>query len=252
MYELLFSQNTNIHLFISRVDPRAKLLILLLFIVSVLILSVSDPVKYLILVVLLLMVILTSGLNTRPIVKGLIKIYPFILFVSFFQLLSGSESEQAYSGISFFSQNKEIWRIILVFQIETMMILASGIIFITSTPFVLLLKSLDRMRLPAWIVSVIFFSYRFVYILSHELYRLQIAYQSRYIYLPWRHRIPYQLKLMSSYLVRVFERNDQLYNALRSRGFSGTLFFEMPLSWKKTDSLIAVFASFLFIILNMI
>ena len=140
----------------------------------------------------------------------------------------------------FFDISEDSWLRISGFQIKTVLIVAAGLFFISSTPMNLFLSSIKKLKTPGWIVSVTFFIYHFVFILSFELRRLQIAYQSRYIKLPILKRLSIQAKLLAVFLTRIFEKNDRLYNALISRGFNGIIPIEIPISWKSSDTILVL------------
>ena len=85
-----------------------------------------------------------------------------------------------------------------------------------------------------------FFVYHFVFILSHELTRLQIAYKSRYIRLPVMKQLTIRARLLAKFLTRIFERNDRLYHALISRGFNGVIPLHVQISWKNSDTMLVI------------
>jgi cobalt/nickel transport system permease protein len=218
MFDLIFSEHTTDRLFIGKVDPRAKIILLLSFISVVLIVPSYDLMPLLILGLTLVLLISISGLPGIKIVKSIIKIYPMILVMSIFQVLTIKSGDYLYSGVGFFDISEESW-------------------------------IMKKLRAPGWLVAVAFFIYHFVFILSHELRRLQIAYQSRYIKLSIVKRLSVQAKLLAVFLTRLFERNDRLYNALISRGFNGIIPLEIPISWKYSDTIL-VFSGIVFIILT--
>jgi cobalt/nickel transport system permease protein len=249
MFDLIFSEHTTDRLFIGKVDPRAKIILLLSFISVVLIVPSYDLMPLLILGLTLVLLISISGLPGIKIVKSIIKIYPMILVMSIFQVLTIKSGDYLYSGVGFFDISEESWIRISGFQLKTILIVAAGLFLISSTPMNLFLSSMKKLRAPGWLVAVAFFIYHFVFILSHELRRLQIAYQSRYIKLSIVKRLSVQAKLLAVFLTRLFERNDRLYNALISRGFNGIIPLEIPISWKYSDTIL-VFSGIVFIILT--
>ena len=240
MFELLFSERTTDRLFIGKIDPRAKIILLLSFISAVLIVPSYHLVPLLILGLILAILIIISGLPGIKIVKSIVKIYPMILMMSIFQVLTITSGEYLYSGVGFFDITEDSWLRISGFQIKTVLIVAAGLFFISSTTMNLFLSSIKKLKAPGWIVSVTFFIYHFVFILSFELRRLQIAYQSRYIKLPILKRLSIQAKLLAVFLTRIFEKNDRLYNALISRGFNGIIPIEIPISWKSSDTILVL------------
>jgi len=246
MFDLIYSEHTTDKTFIGKVDPRAKIILFVSFIIMILLIPISEFIPLLILGICLLLSILISRFPAIKILRAVIKIYPMILIISIFQIFTLKSGEYLHSGIGFIHMTEDSWIHIFGFQMKTILIIASGLFLISSTPMKLFLKSFKKLGMPEWIITVTFFVYHFVYILSHELTRLNLAYQSRYVRLPVLKKVSMQSKLMTMFFLRIFERNDRLYNALMSRGFNGSISFETKLTWKSSDTIL-VFAGLIFL-----
>jgi len=240
MFDLIFSANTSDRSFIGRIDPRAKLILFISYILMVLLVKVEAIVPLLVLSLALLFSILLTRFPGLKIAHALVKIYPMILIISIFQILTMRPGVFLHTGIGIVQLSPDFWLQLLGFQLKTILVIASGLFLISSTPMKLFLKSFERLGMPDWIITITFFIYHFVFILSHELSRLHMAYNSRYIKLPIFKRIIMQSKLMAMFFFRIFERNDRLYNALISRGFNGSISFETHISWKNSDSILVL------------
>jgi energy-coupling factor transporter transmembrane protein EcfT len=176
-----------------------------------------------------------------------------IFMISLFQLLTLKPGSFLYSGIGIFQVTQDTWIQIFGFQIKTILIISSGLFLISSTPLKLFLKSFKKFGMPDWIVTVTFFVYHFVFILSHELSRLNLAYQSRHIRLSVLNKISMQSKLMAMFFFRIFERNERLYHSLMSRGFKGSISFEATLTWRPSDTIVVISGfTYLFFMLIMV
>jgi len=249
MFDLIFSDRSTDKLFIGRVDPRAKILLFICFINVVLIIPTVDLIALVVLGLALVLLIFFADIPISKIVKAILKIYPMIVIMSFFQIISINTGDYQYSGIGLLDISVDSWVYITGFQIKTLLILKASLLLITTTPIKLFLTGIAKLKAPGWIVAVTFFIYHFVFIVMHELTRLQIAFQSRYIKLPIIKRLFVQARLLAVFLTRIFERNDLLYNALISRGFNGVLPLHLHLSWKKSDTMLVLSGiSFLFLI----
>ena len=253
MFDLIYTKYKTETTLIGKVDPRAKLLLFMGYVAVLLFLRIDAIIPMLILGGSLALIILVTGFPGIKIIRALIKIYPMILIISLFQLLSLKSSEYLHSGIGIFQMTGDSWLHLIGFQVKTILIAASGLFLISSTPMRLFLKSFKKLGMPDWIITVTFFIYHFVFILSHELTRLNLAYHSRYIKLSIFKKLSMQSKLMAMFFFRIFERNDRLYNALVSRGFNGSISFETTLAWKASDTVFVVSGfTFLFIILTIV
>lgn len=241
MFDLLFAETNSSPKLTYHIDPRVKLAILICFIVVLLSTSIYYPLRLIILALVPLPLLLFSDMPLSKFARLLAKIYPMILLISMFQLIVPVSQSQIYSGFGLDISNSNLLSV-LEFQLHTLLTFTATILFVITTPFIRFLKSLEKLKLPAWIISTVFFIYRFVYILSHELNRMYIAYNSRYIKLSVIDRFRVQAKLFIVFITRIFERNDQLYHALISRGFNGSLSFNVPLRWRISDTLILISA----------
>jgi cobalt/nickel transport system permease protein len=240
MYDLIFLERTINQLFVGRIDPRAKLILFISFILVVLILPSYNLISLVALGLILALLIFISGLPGSKIVKAILKIYPMILIMSFLQILTIHTGNYLYSGIGILAISEDFWIHIAGFQIKTIVILGASLFLVSSTPMKLFLTSLEKLRAPGWVVAITFFIYHFVFILIQEITRLQIAYQSRYVKLPVMKRVKVRTRILAVFLTRIFERNDRLYNALISRGFNGDIPLHIHLSWKYSDTIVVL------------
>ena len=99
-----------------------------------------------------------------------------------------------------------------------------------TTPFADLVDALRALRLPAVIVSIISFMYRYLAVLTDEAARMSRARQSRSAQAPagrsggsfsWRARVTGSM--VGSLFIRSYERSERIYAAMLARGFSGTV-----------------------------
>lgn len=240
MFDLIFAGRNIDQLFIGKIDPRAKIILFICFIFAVLILPASNLISLVVLGLTLVVLIFIAGLPVPKIAKAILKVYPMILMISVFQLISLRTGNNLSPGTGLFDIHKETWIQIASFQFKTLLILTASLLFISSTPIKLLLGGIKRLKAPGWIVAMTFFVYHFVFILSHELTRLQIAYKSRYIRLPVIKQLTIRARLLAKFLTRIFERNDRLYHALISRGFNGVIPLHVQISWKNSDTMLVI------------
>ena len=238
MFDLIYTAHLSDKSFIGKIDPRAKILLFISYISVVIYIDVNTVFPLIFLGIGLLCMIVFSQFPGTKIVRALVKIYPMIFLISIFQLLSMQSGDYLHSGFGFVDLSSDSLMQLLGFQVKSILIISSGLVMISSTPMKLFLKSFEKLGMPNWILTVAFFIYHFVYILSHELSRLNLAYQSRYIKLTLVRKLVIHSKLMAMLFLRIFERNDRLYNSLMSRGFNGSISFDTSLSWKFTDSIL--------------
>jgi cobalt/nickel transport system permease protein len=248
MYDPIYSNEAIQNHFIGKIDPRAKLLLFGIFIAEVIASPRHHLPFYIFFIILLIAIVISSGIDRRFVLKMTVSVYPMIIFISFFQL-SGHFHEGAVNPSGQADVSLPVWLIVLKFQLNTILIFIAGIIFVRSTPYRQMLKSIEWLRLPSWVVSVIFFVYQFLFILSFELNRLIIALRSRYIRLNYFRRIKVLSMVSTTYLVRIFDRNERLYRALISRGFNGSIPLRDNIIWRGSDTVIVLFFGTVILIL---
>jgi cobalt/nickel transport system permease protein len=99
-----------------------------------------------------------------------------------------------------------------------------------TTPFVALVDALRALRVPAIIVSIISFMYRYLAVLVDEAARMNRARRSRSAAAPrgrsggsltWRARVTGAM--VGSLFIRSYERSERIYAAMLARGFNGTV-----------------------------
>lgn len=100
-----------------------------------------------------------------------------------------------------------------------------------TTPFADLLWALRALRVPRPLISIVGFMYRYLYVLADEALRLGRARQSRSAAGPagsragggllWRGRVAGGM--VGSLGLRALERSERIYNAMLARGFQGEL-----------------------------
>ena len=104
----------------------------------------------------------------------------------------------------------------------------------------MMLKGLEKLRVPSLITAIISFMYRFIFLLIDEVERMILAYQSRYFKLSLRKRLKFIASMIGLLFIRTYERGERIYLAMESRGFQGTIHTLNELHWKKTDTVTAV------------
>ncbi len=233
MFDLILSISKYQDKLIVKTDPRVKLILMILFI-TVMLIS-KNIYQIIVLSVLICSLVVGSRLPVIPIIKNILKIYPIIIIVSLFQLISQIGGENLYS-IEVLRIGNIDWTKLFVFQLKSVAILMAGLIFVVSTPHSLLLMSLQKMHVPDRAIAILFFIFRFIFLLSHELDRIYLAFKSRYIKLPLLKRLSVYSNLISIYFMRIFDRNEHLFKVLVSRGFQGKVYCAHTLDWTINDS----------------
>jgi cobalt/nickel transport system permease protein len=103
-----------------------------------------------------------------------------------------------------------------------------AILLVATTQFPDLIHALEHLRFPRSLTTIIAFLYRYLFILTDEVYRLLRARQARSAGLPGLKRggkLTWRAKVAGSMagqlFLRSYERSDRIYHAMLSRGYAG-------------------------------
>jgi cobalt/nickel transport system permease protein len=120
-----------------------------------------------------------------------------------------------------------------------------AILLTATTQFPDLMHALRHLRLPQILVAVISFMYRYLFVLADEAMRLLRARDARSARLPsrksggsvwWRARVAGNM--VGQLFLRSYERSERVYNAMVARGYRGHFLTLNPHTLKPFDWLI--------------
>lgn len=124
-----------------------------------------------------------------------------------------------------------------------------AILLVATTQFPDIMHALRHLRVPAVLVAIISFMYRYLFVLTDEAMRLLRAREARSARLPgvkgggallWRARVAGNMA--GQLFLRSYERSERIYSAMLARGYSGNLLTLNPHQMTGTDWAAAIFA----------
>jgi cobalt/nickel transport system permease protein len=188
-------------------DPRAKVVAIIFFVVVVALLRDIWPL--IISLLLVLSSLLLSNIPFRHLAKRYAIAFPFVFFASM--------SLYFYSGL--------MPSLAMFIRISTCVLLL--ILLSSSTPFFDLLKASQRLKIPKLMLTLLMFLYRYIFVLTEEYQRMKIARKAR-AFSGGRHLFDRKgMHAISStagmVLVRAYQRGVRIYDALLSRGYNGEI-----------------------------
>jgi cobalt/nickel transport system permease protein len=213
---------------IHHLDSRVKLILTLLFIISVALVPESHWAAYAALAVLALSVEVASQLGVGFVQRRAAVALPFALAAVSVIFTTpgrpvltvpvlGRELNATASGLTRFVS------IVLKSWLSVQM----AVVLTTSTPFHHLLQAMRDVGLPSVIVAVAGFTYRYIFVIGDEALRMMQARAARSGTVGtrsggsvlWRAQVTGAMA--GSLFVRSIERSERIYDAMLARGYDG-------------------------------
>lgn len=216
---------------IHQLDPRVKLVLTLLFILTTSLTPFGAWAAYILLLAIAISVELLSELGIGYVLKRTALATPFILAA--FPLIFTVQGAPL-TTIPFWSWNL----VITVPGVERFLSIAfkswisvqMAIVLAATTSFPQLLVAMRALRVPQLLVAIFGLMWRYIFVLVDEALRLLRARDARSGASPhlggktggsmaWRARVTGGMA--GNLFVRGFERGDRIYDAMRARGYDG-------------------------------
>ncbi len=225
--DTLSYRDTAIH----RLDPRAKLLATLLFIVTV----VSFP-KYEIagLLPFFLFPVLLFALADIPvrfIMKKVLLVSSFAFFIGIFNPAIDRRIVSSFFGVPVSGG----WISFLSIMMKFLLTITSALLLIATTSFPGICHALQKLGMPEVFVSQLLFLYRYLFVLTEETMRLVRARDMRSFGKKGTGMRSFA-HLIGTLFLRTVERAERIYQAMLSRGFSGRLHSVRPYRFSGADA----------------
>jgi len=211
---------------IHRLDPRTKILAVLLFIVTATILPAGAWLPYGLLLAGALLAAQASGLGVGFALKRSFVALPFALAAI---TLPFTVPGQPLAHLSSLTITVEGSLRFLSILIKSWLSVQVAILLAVTTQFHELLWGMRELRLPKPLVSIVSFMYRYLFVFADEALRLLRARAARSGQgegksgggLLWRGRVAGGM--VGNLTLRAFERSERIYEAMVARGFQGEI-----------------------------
>ena len=197
---------------LHRWDARLKVMLSILFVICIVTIPQGRFMVLSAFLAILLVCWIVARIPLTHLLKRLAVLVPFILLMS-------APLVWTYGP----SSNENALEMLAHIAMRASAAIIAISLLVSTTPFSTLLGALQWMRVPAIIVSLMAFLYRFAYILIDEFERLAAGRKSREfarsLVLAWRSRA----WMLGTFLIRSIERSERVYQAMAARGFSGQI-----------------------------
>lgn len=223
--------------FLHKLDPRVKIIVVLLFSVIV---AITD--KYISLLGALLFaigVVIIAKLKTREVISRLLVVNSFI-FLLWLMLPFTFPGEKIYTlgslGIS-----REGIKYAFLITVKSNSIILTGIALLSTSSIFNLVHALRHLYLPDKLIQLFFFTYRYIHTIYSEYVKLNNAIKIRG-FKPQTNLHTYKTYayLVGMMLVRSYDRSKRVYNAMLCRGFKGKFWTLNHFTFKKSDFVLGI------------
>lgn len=214
---------------IHRLDPRAKLLAMILYIIVVF--WANSFLTSAILFIFTAIIVLISGVKLSFFINGIKPMIGIILFTTFFQVFFTTGGEVLFHYGIIHISTEGINQAILIFMRFLFIILFSTILTLTTTPLNLadavesILKPFEKFRIPAHEIGLMLsLSLRFVPTLMDDTIRIMNAQKSRGVDFGegnFIQKIKSVIPILIPLFASSFKRADALAIAMEARGYQG-------------------------------
>ena len=211
-----FAEGTSL---LHRLDPRTKFLGACGFAVVA---AVAQDFGTLVpAVIVALILVLWARLDGRTLVRRLLLVNAFVALL--WLILPFTYPGEAAFAIGPLTASRQGLRFSLLLTLRTNSIVLATIALVGTTPVSNLVHALQHLHLPAKLVHIAFFSYRYIDVIQREYLRLRDAMRIRG-FRPHTtlHTYTSYAYLVGMLLVRSYERSERVYQAMLCRGFRGT------------------------------
>jgi len=179
-----------------------------LFILVIVLTSSTDYLKFLLYFCGIFLLLAGARISLKKLASRLLFLIPLLAFLGISVLVFGDQSASENINI--------LWNL----SAKSILIFLCMVFLVLSTRFFHLIKGFELLKIPAVVISIMTFAYRYIFLFSDEAQRMKRAKNSRTFKkqkpVP---KIKTLYHLVSQLFSRAFERTENIYAAMLSRGF---------------------------------
>jgi cobalt/nickel transport system permease protein len=236
--------------FIHGLDPRVKVVVTIVFIVSNALLPDGAWIAFVFAWLFLILLNALSQLGIAYTLKRSLIALPFALIAVTILFSIPGEPIASFKLLmwNFTITDMGFLRFVSIL-IRSWLSVQLAILLVATTRFPDLIHAFEHLRVPAILTTIIAFLYRYLFVLTDEVIRLLRARESRSAATAgnrsgggvlWRAKVAGNMA--GQLFLRSYERSDRIYNAMLSRGYTGHLYTLNPHEMKSRDYFVTAFA----------
>lgn len=214
-HALFVHEHSKVH----HLAPEAKLAAAFVFVVAVAITPREAVWAFAIYWVALGAVIRLAKLRFGFVAARLTVIIPFVLFAVFLPFIASGEKSDVF-GIPMSPEGLwAAWNVLAKASIGA----SVSITLAATTELPDIIRGMERLKVPAVMTSIASFMIRYLELIAGELGRMRVAMTSRGYDPRWLWQAKPIAASAGAMFVRSYERGERVYDAMLSRGYTGTM-----------------------------
>lgn len=203
-------------------DPRAKIVSMLVLVLAIVLTPPLRPLEFVALVALLLAGALIGRLPLGKVLGRASLVLPVAATIALFAPIArhgGSLSPGGIAGAYSGGGWVAAWSILTKAWLSAL----AAVLLSATTPLPRLIRGFEALRVPDVLITLVTFLSRYVGVFRDQLRSLSVALDSRAPSLPRLRRWRLFGNLAGNLFVRAYDRGERIHGAMLSRGFTGAL-----------------------------
>jgi cobalt/nickel transport system permease protein len=216
---------------LHRLDPRVKVVVMVLFILSNALLPDGAWAAFGLAWIVLLWANQLSNLGVDFSFRRSFVALPFALAAvsAIFSPLGNAISSFHFLGLDLTVTDYGLIKFASIL-VRSWLSVQAAILLVATTRFPDMIHAFEHLHVPAVLTTIISFLYRYLFVLTDEVMRLLRARESRSATAPgqrsgrsvvWRAKVTGNMA--GQLFLRSYERSDRIYNAMLARGYTGQI-----------------------------
>lgn len=231
---------------VHALDPRAKFLVTLLFLILVLSLPLSDLPGLILFCIFPIISCAMAGISYGLIFKRSLFVLPFILLIGIFNPIFDRQTVFYIGSVKITAG----WISFVSIILRGILSVQAVFILLFTTGFYNLCRGMQRLGIPVFFTTQLLFVYRYIFVLLQEALNMHRAMAARSF---GRKSYPFKMWgiFVSQLLIRTVERSERIHRAMLARGFSGSIEGNFHPVWKKKETFYLLVWSLIFVALRL-
>ncbi len=212
---LLIHSHSPIH----QIAPEAKIVATFFFAVGVALTPREAVWAFAIDAAVIATLMAIAGYKPRQALARYAAVLPFVAFAVFIPIVAGGEQTSVLGVNLSIDGLWASWNVLAKATLGT----GASLILAGTTPIPEVVRGLGRLRMPAIVVSIVAFMFRYLDLIVEEMGRMRTAMTARGHDPRWLWQAKPIASAAGAMFVRSYERGERVHGAMLARGFTGTM-----------------------------